>query len=174
MTFLVEFCHWLADTQGSIALHESIWVYPLVESVHVLTLCVFLGLTVMLDLRLLGATLVATPVSRAIRRLMPWMIGGFVVMATTGALLFYADPVRTYFNIFFRLKVAFLIAAGLNAGAFHLMASRTLAQWDPDRRPPIGARVAGGLSLALWAAIVVCGRMIAYHWFDPDPASLAG
>ena len=60
------------------------------------------------------------------------------------------------------------------ATRFHLMASRTLAQWDPDRRPPIGARVAGGLSLALWAAIVVCGRMIAYHWFDPDPASLAG
>ena len=174
MTSLVEFCHWLGDTQGSIALHESIWVYPIVESVHVLTLSVFLGLTVMLDLRLLGATMQATPASRLIRRLIPWMLGGFAVMVTTGALLFYADPVRTYFNVFFRLKVVFLIGAGLNAGAFHMMASRTLPQWDLDTKPPARARLAGGLSLALWAAIVVCGRMIAYHWFDQDHLSLAG
>jgi hypothetical protein len=174
MNSLLEFCHWLADTQGSVALHESIWVYPIVESVHVLTLCVFLGLTVMLDLRLLGATLVASPVSRVIRRLMPWMIAGFLVMLTSGALLFYADPVRNYFNIFFRVKVAFLVAAGLNAGFFHMMTSRTLPQWDADARPPLAARLAGGLSLAFWATVVVCGRMIAYHWFDQDPTALAG
>jgi hypothetical protein len=28
--------------------------------------------------------------------------------------------------------------------------------------------VAAGLSLALWAGIVVAGRMIAYNWFDCD------
>ncbi len=115
----------------------------------------------------------ATPVSRVVGRLMPWMIAGFGVMAGSGALLFYADPVRTYFNIFFRLKVVFLIAAGLNAALFHVMASRTGPQWDLNPRPPMRARLAGGVSLALWAAIVVCGRMIAYHWFDQDPASVA-
>ena len=115
----------------------------------------------------------ATPVSQLVRRLMPWMIAGFVVMVATGASLFYADPVRTYFNIFFRLKVVFLLAAGVNAALFHVMASRTGPQWDLDSRPPMRARVAGGVSLALWAAIVVCGRMIAYHWVDQDPASLA-
>jgi hypothetical protein len=173
MTSLIEFCHWLAGTQASIALHESIWVYPIVESIHVLTLCVFLGLTVMLDLRLLGAIMRATPASLLVKRLMPWMIAGFVVMVATGSLLFYADPIRTYFNIFFRLKVLFLLTAGLNAAGFHVMASRTLPQWDLDPTPPIRARLAGGLSLALWAAIVVCGRMIAYHWFDKDLASFA-
>jgi len=174
MTSLTEFWHWLADTQGSIALHESIWVYPIVESIHVLTLCVFLGLTVMVDLRLLGATIGSSPASQLIRRFMPWMIAGFVVMVATGALLFYADPVRTYFNIFFRLKLIFLVMAGLNAASFHVMASRTIPQWDLDPKPPMSARLAGGLSLALWAAIVVCGRMIAYHWFDKDLASIAG
>jgi MFS family permease len=169
----IGFCQWLESTRASIALHESIWVYPIVESLHVLSLCVFLGLTVLLDLRLLGASLSASPASRVIRRLMPWIIAGFVVIMATGALLFYADPVKTYLNLFFRLKLLFLVAAGLNAALFHLMASRTLPQWDRDPRPPLRARLAGGLSLALWAAIVICGRMMAYNWFDKDLASLA-
>ena len=163
---LLAFCHWLENTPGSVALHESIWVYPIVESVHVLTLCVFLGLTLMLDLRLLGAVLQSTPVSQILRRFMPWTVAGFAVMVVSGALLFYAIPVKTYLNIFFRLKVAFLIAAGLNVAIFQFTAARTLAQWDLDATPPFRARLAGGLSLALWAAIVVCGRMIAYNWFD--------
>ena len=52
---LLPFCEWLASTPGSIALHESLFMYPLVESVHVLTLCLFVGMTMMLDLRLTGS-----------------------------------------------------------------------------------------------------------------------
>jgi hypothetical protein len=169
----IEFCHWLAGTPASVELHESIWVYPIVESIHVLTIAVFLGLTVMLDLRLLGAIMPAAPASQVIRRFMPWMIAGFVVTTASGALLFYADPVRNYLNLFFRLKMVFLIAAGLNAALFHVLASRTLAQWDLGRRPPGHARLAGALSLVLWAGIVTCGRLTAYHWFDDDPGSVA-
>lgn len=169
----LEVCRWLEGTHGSIALHESIWVYPIVESVHVLTLSLFLGLTVIVDLRLLGASLSATPVSRVMRRLGPWMQAGFAVMVVSGALLFYAAPVRTYSNIFFRLKMAFLLMAGLNTAVFHFTTSRTMPQWDLDRRPPTRARLAAAVSLALWAAIAVCGRMIAYNWFDRAPAALA-
>jgi hypothetical protein len=93
-------------------------------------------------------------------------------MVVSGALLFYAIPVKTYLNVFFRLKVAFLLMAGLNVAVFQATASRRMARWDLDLRPPPGARVAGGLSLALWALIVVCGRMIAYNWFDQSPVSL--
>ena len=168
----LEVCRWLESTRGSIALHESIWVYPIVESVHVLTLCLFLGLTVMIDLRLLGASLSATPVSRIIRRLGPWMLAGFAVMVASGALLFYAVPVKTYLNIFFRLKMTFLLMAGLNVAVFHFTTSRTMPRWDVDRTPPIRARLAGGVSLALWAAVAVCGRMIAYNWFDKIPTAL--
>jgi len=168
----LEVCRWLQSTPGSIALHESIWVYPIVESVHVLTLSVFLGLTVMVDLRLLGASLSATPVSQVMRRLLPWMLAGFAVMVVSGALLFYAAPVRTYSNIFFRMKMTFLLMAGLNVAVFHFTTSPTMLQWDLGMRPPIRARLAAGVSLALWAAIAVCGRMIAYNWFDRAPSRL--
>src|SRR5437762_11967114 len=102
MVGMAAFCRWLASTSGSIALHESLYMYPLVESVHVLTLCLFVGMSVLLDLRLLGLTLRKVPVSEVTGRLQPWMQAGFVVMIVTGVLLFYAIPVRSYQNVFFR------------------------------------------------------------------------
>jgi hypothetical protein len=164
---LLGFCQWLEKTSWSIALHESLWVYPIIESVHVLTLCLFLGMAIMLDLRLLGLTMRRVAMSQVVGQLATWMLAGFAVMVASGALLFYAIPVRTYLNIFFRIKVALLILAGLNAALFHVTVYRRLAEWDREPVPPKAARTAGGVSLVLWVCIVVAGRMIAYNWFDP-------
>jgi hypothetical protein len=161
------FCQWLEKTPWSVALHESLWVYPIVESVHVLTLCLFLGTAVMLDLRLLGLIMRRVPFSEAASRLLPWTTAGFALMVVSGSMLFYAVPVRSYLNIFFRIKVVMLMLAGLNAWAFHRSVYRRVAAWDMAPVPPVGARVAGALSLLLWGGIVVAGRMIAYNWFDP-------
>jgi hypothetical protein len=169
----LEVCRWLESTPASMALHESIWVYPIVESVHVLALCLFLGLTVLVDLRLLGASLSATPVSQVIRRLGPWLLTGFAIMVMSGSLLFYAAPVKTYSNIFFRLKMIFLLMAGVNVAVFQFTTSRSMPQWDLYERPPLRVRLVAGASLALWAAIAICGRLIAYNWFDKVPAALA-
>jgi len=159
---------WLAGTRGSIALHESQYMYVIVESIHVLTLCLFLGFSVLLDLRLLGWLLPRVPVSKMVARLMPWTVAGFVVMVISGVLLFYAIPVRSYYSIFFRIKVVLLVLAGVNAWVFHAGIWRRRTTWDLERVPPRRARVAGALSLVLWASIVVAGRLIAYNWFDCD------
>ena len=123
-------------------------------------------MVVMMDLRLLGITLLQTPASEVVARLIPWTTIGFVVMVISGSLLFYAIPVKAYLNIFFRLKVAFLLLAGANTAVFHNTTFRRIGEWDTDLVPPFRARLAGGLSLLLWALIVVAGRMIAYNWFD--------
>jgi hypothetical protein len=162
------FSEWLATTNGSIALHESLYVYPLVESVHVLTLCLFVGTAIMLDLRLMGLTLQDMKVSEVLAQLSPWLAGGFVIMVITGALLFYAIPVRSFHSVFFRAKLAMLFLAGVNAWVFHRTTQRRVAQWDLEPVPPRGARLAGALSLVLWAGIIIAGRMIAYDWFDCD------
>jgi hypothetical protein len=156
---------WLANTEWSIALHESQYAYSLVESVHVWTLCLFVGFAVMLDLRLVGAMFRDVPVSQVARRLLPWTVAGFAVMVISGLALFYAIPLRTYHNVFFRLKVALLVLAGLNAFVFHHGIYSRVAHWDLTV-PPRPARMAGICSLVLWAAIVFSGRLIAYNWFD--------
>ena len=167
---LLGFCEWLASTPWSIELHESLWVYPIVESVHVLTLCLFLGTVILLDLRLLGVTFRGASTWEVQRRLQPWTICGFVLMVISGALLFYAIPVRTYQNIFFRIKVAMLLFSGVNVAVFYRTVFREIREWHLDPFPPKRARVAAALSLTMWGCIVICGRLIAYNWFDPKPA----
>ena len=164
---LLSLMEWLATTEWSVALHESLYMYPLIESTHVLALTVFVGLAVVLDLRLLGLILPKVPVSQILTRVLPWTKAGFVVMFLTGLLLFYAIPVRNYQNIFFRVKVVMLILAGLNVWLFHSRVERTVPEWDLSPAPR-AARVSAIVSLVLWAAIVVAGRMIAYNWFDCD------
>jgi hypothetical protein len=164
---LLPFCEWLAGTAWSIALHESLYLYPLVETIHVLSLMLFVGSAVVVDLRLLGWTFREVPVSEITGRILPWTVAGFAIAVTTGALLFYAIPVRTYLSIFFRIKVLLLLLAGANAFLFHRYVARG-APWNSDARPPRRARIAGAVSLCAWAAVIVMGRMIAYDWFDCD------
>jgi len=165
---LLPFCQWLAASPGSIALHESLFMYPLIESLHVLTLCVFVGMSVMLDFRLLGVSLKRVPITDITHRLFPWMFAGFTVMVITGLLLFYAIPVRSYQSIWFRMKVVLLICAGLNAWIFHATIYRSVRDWDVAEFVPRRARMAGVLSLLFWAGVIVFGRMIAYNWYDCD------
>jgi len=162
---LLRFCEWLAATPGSEALHTSLYVYQLVSTVHVVTLFLFVGTAAVLDLRLLGAVLVRVPASEVAARLRPWTTLGFVLMAISGALLFYANPTPRYQNLFFRFKMLVLAVAGLNAWIFHTRTYRNVATWDLDRVPPRGARMAGAFALAFWAILIVSGRMIAYDWF---------
>ena len=96
---LLPFCEWLASTPGSIALHESLYMYPLVESSHVLTLCLFVGMSVMWDLRLLGVVLPNVSMSDMSRRVWPLMLVGFILMSISGILLFYAIPIRSPWSL---------------------------------------------------------------------------
>ena len=162
---LLPFMQWLEATPGSIAIRESIMVYPLVESAHVLSLCLFLGLLALLDLRLLGFGLRGVPVSEIAGRLLPIALAGFALMVISGGLLFYSGPLRAYNNIFFRVKMAMIALAGLNAFLFHVTIYRRIADWDRDPVPPLRARLAGFFSLLLWCGVVVSGRMQAYKWF---------
>ena len=165
---LVAFFSRMADSSWSVGLHESRYAYDLIESVHVWTLCLFFGLAVLFDLRLLGWTMRSVPVSEVARRLLPWTVVGFVIMVMSGTLLFIAIPLRTYQNIFFRVKMVMLMLAGLNVWIFHSGVYSRVATWDVASVPPRAAKVAGALSLVLWVCIVLSGRMIAYNWFDCD------
>jgi hypothetical protein len=163
----LAFFEQLADTTWSMALHESDIAYSILESTHVWSLILFFGLVIVFDLRLLGWAYRKVPISEFSRRLLPWTVLGFVLMAVSGALLVYAIPVRSYQNLFFRFKMILMLLAGINVLIFH---SRYpgIPKWDNDAKPPFPVRFAGATSLLLWVGIVVSGRMIAYNWFDCD------
>ena len=132
---LDDFVAWLATTQGSIALHESLYMYAIVETTHVVAITLFVGTIAMIDLRVLGLALNRVPVSQLLRRLLPWTVLGFVILMVTGALLFYAIPERTFHSIWFRAKILLLVLAGLNAWRFHRAYGVSPGGWDLGPAP---------------------------------------
>jgi Family of unknown function (DUF6644) len=167
MSLVLRLCQYVGDLPSSIALRESIWMYPIIETAHVLGLCLFVGTAALWDLRLLGVTMKSVPVSRLKAQLLPWTVGGSFEMLASGALLVFSDPMRFYVNVFFRIKLVLLLVAGLNALIFHNTIGRTTDDWDLTPSAPLRARIAGGASLTLWTLVIVSGRMIAYNWFNP-------
>jgi len=158
---------WLNDTAFSITMRDSTWAEPVVETIHVLTLTLFLGFTVLLDLRLLGVSMRRRRVSEVLQELNPWLVGGFLVMIVTGVLLFCGDPVAFYNSIFFKVKMLMLLLAGLNVWLFNATVGRKMAEWEIDAETPGRAKAAAVVSLVLWVAIVAAGRAIAYSLPPP-------
>ena len=167
--WLLELCQRIAETKGSIALLESLYVYPLVETAHVLSICLFLGTLFVVDFRLLGWSFNTLSISDVCRRILPYSIIGFILMLITGALLFYAIPVRTYQSIFFRVKIILLIIAAINAYLFHRKLRRTE---NKNYQATSFSKSAAITSLIAWSGVIIMGRMIAYNWFDCDKSNV--
>lgn len=156
---------YVSNIQQSIDLRESQYVWSLFEVAHVLCMCLFAGLIVMMDLRLLGVGNMQTPFSVLQRRLFPWQMLGMTLSAITGLVLVFGDPMRFYSNIFFWMKMSLMVIAGLNAMAFHYTTYFDVDKWD-TKVPPYGAKLAGALGIGLWAFVIVAGRLIPYNWFQ--------
>ena len=165
---MLDFVVWLSETKWSIALHESLYLYPWIESTHVLSICLFFGTLLFVDLRLTDKVFNKLSVSEMNTKVLPLTIFGFLVMSITGLLLFYAIPVRNYQNIFFRIKMLLIAIAGINAFFFHKRMSKEAKIWDKDSSIPRSMKNSAITSLVLWSSVIISGRMIAYNWFDCD------
>ena len=141
---------------------ENDLLFPLIESVHVLAVCLVVGSIAVVDLRLLGFASVDRPVGRLMRSILPITVGAFGLAVAAGSLLFISHASKYLENRFFIAKTTLIALAGVNMAVFHLIGARNLDQWENDALPPLFARVAGGLSLFLWVSIVACGRWIGF------------
>lgn len=150
---------WLESTGLARAMREWLWLYPAVEIAHIAGLVVLVGGIVVLDLRLLGVS-PALPLHPLAHHVLPWSLGALLLVVPSGLLMFAAHATEFASNPVFGLKMLLLVAAGANALVFHRGAYRRREQWA--RRPSAAARAAGALSLAIWAGVIACGRLLAY------------
>jgi uncharacterized membrane protein len=157
-----SFLQWLQSTPPSVAIAESTWLFPTIESVHVLALTMVVGSIAMIDLRLIGASQRDRSVIELTDEILPWTWCSFVVAVCTGALLFSSNAVK-YFGILpFRIKMITILLAGINMLFFHFVTYRSAPLWHLQTKVPTSARVAGGVSLALWISVVSLGRWIGF------------
>jgi hypothetical protein len=144
------------------AMRESDWLFPVVETIHVLAIVTVVGTVGRLDLRLAGLFGRGRSVPELARELLPWTWAAFLLAAISGALMFSSAATKYAANPFFQAKLVLLVLAGINMLAFQFGAGRNMARWPLSARPPAAARWAGLFSLVLWTAVVTAGRWIGY------------
>jgi hypothetical protein len=162
---ILQLCEWLEATAIATIVRESQYGFAIVVALHILGLTLSVGTLVWFDLRLLGVSMVRVPASTLYRRLSPLLVSGFFLMFITGSILFMGFATAAYGNLYFRIKAAAILLAGINAVLFHFMTERTIDRWDEAPRPPLAARLAGLTSIAAWAVVIVAGRMMSYTMF---------
>jgi hypothetical protein len=162
MPDMISFCKWLEHTGVGTNVRDSLWLFPVIETIHIFGIVLLVGSTSALDLRLLGLSLKNQSVSSVAARLLPWTWVGFVIQVTTGLLLFSSEATKCYTNVAFRWKMIMILLAGLNALTFHSTVYRSVDKWGENSPTPMGAKVAGTLSILFWFGIVAAGRWIAF------------
>jgi hypothetical protein len=162
MPDMLAFCKWLEQTSVGAGIRESLWLFPAIETVHLLGMAALVGNAAVLDLRLLGWMMRRERVSELAGRLLPWAWAGFAVQVVTGALLFSSEAIKVYTNPAFRLKMLLILLAGVHALVFHWAVYRDVATWDDSAVLPAGAKVSGLVSILLWVGIVAAGRFIGF------------
>jgi len=156
---------WLESTTPATLVRESTWGFPIVVATHILGITLSAGMIMWFDLRLLGVVLRGSPVSAVYRGVIPWAGTGFAVMFASGGLLLAAYATAAHGNPYFRIKMAALGLAGLNALVYHLSIDRRRAAWDAQATPPPAARAAGLVSILVWTCVILAGRMMSYTMF---------
>ena len=144
------------------SVRESVWLFPAIETVHLLGMAVLVAAIGTFDLRLLGWLLRRERASELGKRLLPWAWAGFAVQVVTGTLLFSSEAVKVYTNPAFRLKMLLILLAGIQALVFHRTVYRGMTNWEQSPGVPAGAKVAGLVSLVLWTGVVAAGRFIGF------------
>jgi hypothetical protein len=153
-----SFCKWLESQPFAMAISESGWLFPTVETMHVLALTMVVGSIAMVDLRLLNLAYRGRSVQQLSREVLPFTWAAFGVAAICGGLLFSSAATKYYGIATFRAKILLLGLAGVNMLVFHLVPYRTVDEWGASAHTSLPAKICGGLSLLLWASIVALGR----------------
>jgi hypothetical protein len=155
-------CLWLEQTATGTSIRESLWLFPIIETLHIFGIILLVGATSILDLRLMGLAFRDESISKLAGRFIPWALAGFIIQVVSGSLLFSSEATKMYSNMGFKIKMGLIIVAEINALVFHSVAYKSVGTWDNDPVGPLSARAAGLISILLWFGIVAAGRWIAY------------
>lgn len=153
----------LSESAVGTALRESLYMFPLVEGIHLLGLALSFGLIFFTDLRLIGVFLPKVPLSQVLGQLRRWILAGFVLTFLTGFLLFWAGAETLIHNPAFLVKCAAMLVALGNALVFEILWAKRAAAWDAQPALPVAARAAGWISLTFWSTATIGGRLIPYY-----------
>ena len=136
----------------------SLWLFPVIEAVHLLTLSVIGGAVLVVNFRLLGIGITAAPVRRIAKTARPWMNWSLVIMLITGFLLFSSEATKCYYHPAFWFKMTCLLLASL----FTYTLYDKVVMQDDMKITPGKAKLAALTSIVLWTGVGIGGRWIGF------------
>jgi len=154
---LLPFFEWCENMAVGAAIRDSLWLFPLIESFHLLALALLGGAVLIVDLRLLGLGLRRQPAAQLAQDAHPWQVAALVVMVTSGILLFTSEAVKCYYSDAFRTKMTFLLPAIV----FTFTVRRKVAAAHA-RVKPFWSKLVAVVSIALWSVVGASGRWIGF------------
>jgi hypothetical protein len=157
-----EIFKWLEQTPVGASVRESIWLFPAIETLHLLGMAVLVATIGAFDLRLMGLAMRGVRVSELARRLFPWAWTAFAVQAVSGVLLFSSEATRMVVNPAFRIKLILIGLGGIHAFVFRWIACHDMPDWDSDPSTPLRGKIAGLVSILIWVGVVAAGRWIGF------------
>ena len=155
---VLAFFTWCENSWIGEAIRGSLWLFPAIESFHLLALAVIGGAVLVVDLRLLGFGMARQPVAQLWRDTRPWLLGSLMVMLASGLLLFTSEAVKLYYHEAFWVKMTSLLLSIL----FTFTVLRRVALADPGRVKPLWNKSAALISILLWTGVGVGGRWIGF------------
>lgn len=163
-SWIFHFCQWVDQTSFGHVMRESLYLFPVVETLHVFGIVSLVSSAFLLDLRLFGVgPMRDEPVERLAKWVLPWVVAGFTVQVTTGLLMFSAEATRSAINSFFWYKMFMILGVGINALVFHTTVYKRVGNWNNTEVAPLGARIYGTFSIVLWLGIITLGRWFSFH-----------
>ncbi len=147
---------WFEATWLGTTVRESLWMFPVIQCVHLLALALLGGALLAVDLRLLGLGLRSQPIASLARQMQPWLNGALVTIIATGIPMFLSEAIKCYFSPPFFYKMTFLVLATI----FTYTVRRRVAATEPSRWAATATAFA---SLTLWFAVGFSGRWIAFY-----------
>jgi hypothetical protein len=133
-------------------------VFYVSETLHFVGLCLLLGALLLVDLRLIGLWRGMRPADTF--PFMRWAVIGFGINAITGFVMFCADPYNYWTNSAFHIKLILIVLAGLNLVWFVAVERRRVMALPDSAETGLGTKISAALSLLLWLAIIIAGRLL--------------
>lgn len=161
-TRLTELSVWIGDTPASTYLNQHTWITPSVQSIHILAVAVTFSAALMISLRIAGVSGKGRTLLEVETRYVPWIWSGLLTLVVTGLILLTAEPSRQLLNPYFWTKMMLIVVVVLATLGFQRSIEGNASMWRLQG-PSRGPLRAGAIGLVcVWAAIMVCGRWIAY------------
>ena len=156
---LLPFFKWCEASVFGQTISNSVYLFPVVEAMHLLALAVIGGAVLVVDMRLFGLGMRQQSVARVAKGAQPWLVGSLIVMLITGFLLMTSEAMRCYYNLAFWLKMWSLLLAMI----FTFTVRRRTVTADAATVTPTRAKIVGLISLLLWSGVGIGGRGIGFY-----------